>query len=111
MFFFFSSRRRHTRFDCDWSSDVCSSDLLSKVRTVLLDKTGTITEGKPTVTHIVTAKRPDGTSLSPAEVLKWAASVEHRSEHPLADAIVRAAHEKAVDILLVEKFAAMEGRG
>ena len=84
---------------------------LSKVRTVLLDKTGTITEGKPTVTHIVTAKRPDGTSLSPAEVLKWAASVEHRSEHPLADAIVRAAHEKAVDILLVEKFAAMEGRG
>jgi len=84
---------------------------LSKVRTVLLDKTGTITEGKPTVTHIVTAKRPDGTSLSPAEVLKWAASVEHRSEHPLADAIVRAAHEKAVDILLVDKFAAMEGRG
>ncbi len=84
---------------------------LSKVRTVLLDKTGTITQGKPTVTHIVTAKRPDGTSLSPAEVLKWAASVEHRSEHPLADAIVRAAHEKAVDILLVEKFAAMEGRG
>src|SRR3989475_16425 len=48
---------------------------LSKVRTVLLDKTGTITQGKPTVTHIVTAKRPDGTSLSPAEVLKWAASV------------------------------------
>src|SRR2546430_12539635 len=30
MFFFFSSRRRHTRFDCDWSSDVCSSDLLPK---------------------------------------------------------------------------------
>src|SRR5436853_2586766 len=84
---------------------------LSRVRTVLLDKTGTITEGKPTITHIVTAKKPDGTSLSPAEVLKWAASVEHRSEHPLADAIVRAAHEKAVDILLVEKFAAMEGRG
>src|SRR5438132_8969410 len=84
---------------------------LSKVRTVLLDKTGTITEGKPTVTHVVTAKRPDGTSLSPAEVLKWAASVAHRSEHPLAAATVRAAHEKAVDILLVEKFAAMEGRG
>src|SRR3989441_3129938 len=84
---------------------------LSNVRTVLLDKTGTITEGKPTVTHIVTAKKPDGTPISPADVLKWAASVEQRSEHPLADAIVRAAHEKAVDILLVEKFAAMEGRG
>src|SRR5688572_31765956 len=34
-FFFFSSRRRHTRFDCDWSSDVCSSDLLLRVRTGL----------------------------------------------------------------------------
>jgi Cu+-exporting ATPase len=84
---------------------------LSQVRMVLLDKTGTITEGKPTVTHIVTAKRPDGTAISPAEVLRWAASVEQRSEHPLADAIVKAAHEKDVDILLVDKFAAMEGRG
>src|SRR5256886_8920890 len=34
-FFFFSSRRRHTRFDCDWSSDVCSSDLLSAIRLLL----------------------------------------------------------------------------
>src|SRR2546430_8607254 len=34
-FFFFSSRRRHTRFDCDWSSDVCSSDLTGKIRTAL----------------------------------------------------------------------------
>src|SRR5882762_10631921 len=33
-FFFFSSRRRHTRFKCDWSSDVCSSDLLSEIRSV-----------------------------------------------------------------------------
>src|SRR2546428_12326172 len=40
---------------------------LSRVRTVLLDKTGTITEGKPTITHIVTAKKPDGTPISPAE--------------------------------------------
>jgi len=52
---------------------------LAKVRTVLLDKTGTITEGKPAVTHIVTAKKPDGTPISPADVLKWAASVEQRS--------------------------------
>jgi len=63
---------------------------LSRVRSVLLDKTGTITEGKPTVTHIVTAKRPDGTPIAPAEVLKWAAAVEQRSEHPLAAAILRA---------------------
>ncbi|OLC73563.1 MAG: copper-translocating P-type ATPase [Gemmatimonadetes bacterium 13_1_40CM_4_69_8] len=84
---------------------------LSQVRTVLLDKTGTITEGKPTVTHIVTAKRPDGTTIAPAEVLKWAAAVEQRSEHPLAVAILRAAKEKQVEIPPVEKFAVMEGRG
>src|SRR2546428_6679598 len=78
---------------------------------VLLDKTGTITEGRPTVTHIVTAKRPDGTPLSPGEVLKWAASVEQRSEHPLALAVVNAAKDRQVEVLPVEKFAVMEGRG
>src|SRR5207244_4615250 len=71
----------------------------------------TITEGKPTVTHIVTAKKPDGTPISPADVLKWAASVEQRSEHPLAVAILKAAQDKQVSLLPVEKFAAMEGRG
>jgi P-type Cu+ transporter len=84
---------------------------LARVRTVLLDKTGTITEGKPAVTHIVTAKKPDGTPISPADVLKWAASVEQRSEHPLAFAILKAAQDKQVSLLPVEKFAAMEGRG
>ncbi|MEX2156400.1 MAG: heavy metal translocating P-type ATPase [Gemmatimonadales bacterium] len=84
---------------------------LAKARTVLLDKTGTLTEGKPTVTHIVTAKKPDGTPISPADVLKWAASVEQRSEHPLAHAILKAAQDKQVALLPVEKFAAMEGRG
>jgi P-type Cu+ transporter len=84
---------------------------LAKARTVLLDKTGTITEGRPVVTHIVTAKKPDGTPISPADVLKWAASVEQRSEHPLAVAILKAAQDKQVTLLPVEKFAAMEGRG
>jgi len=84
---------------------------LARAGTVLLDKTGTITEGKPAVTHIVTAKKPDGTPISPADVLKWAASVEQRSEHPLAFAILKAAQDKQVTLLPVEKFAAMEGRG
>jgi Cu+-exporting ATPase len=84
---------------------------LANAKTVLLDKTGTITEGKPTVTHIVTAKKPDGSSISPADVLKWAAAVEQRSEHPLAQAILKAAKDKQVEVLPVEKFAAMEGRG
>src|SRR4029077_19910888 len=84
---------------------------LASARTVLLDKTGTITEGKPTVTQVFTARRPDGTPISPADVLKWAASVEQRSEHPLALAILKAAQDKQVALLPVEKFAAMEGRG
>jgi len=53
-------------------------DRLSGVRTVLLDKTGTITEGRPTVTHIITAKRPDGTSLAPAEVPERPRTVRSR---------------------------------
>jgi Cu+-exporting ATPase len=84
---------------------------LSQVRTVLMDKTGTITEGKPAVTHIVTARRPDGSPVPAADALKWAASVEQRSEHPFALAILRAAQEKQVPLLPVDRFAAMEGRG
>src|SRR5439155_1565757 len=49
--------------------------------------------------------------VGPAEVLKWAASVEQRSEHPLAVAVARAAKDRQVEVLPVEKFAAMEGRG
>jgi len=86
-------------------------DRLSGLRTVMLDKTGTITEGRPSVTHIVSAKRPDGTPIAPAEVLKWAASVEQRSEHPVAHAILKAANDRGVGLLPVEKFAVMEGRG
>ncbi|HEV8303845.1 MAG TPA: heavy metal translocating P-type ATPase [Gemmatimonadales bacterium] len=84
---------------------------LALTRSVLLDKTGTITEGTPTVTHIVTAKKPDGTPIGHSDVLKWAASVEQRSEHPLALAILKAAKDRNVPLLPVEKFAAMEGRG
>ena len=84
---------------------------LSKVTTVLLDKTGTITEGRPAITHIVTARKPDGTPVAAGEVLRWAASVEQRSEHPLAQAIVKAAQDRMVLLLPVDKFAAMEGRG
>lgn len=84
---------------------------LSRVDTVLLDKTGTVTTGKPTVTHVITAKKPDGTPLAVADVLKWAASVEQRSEHPLAHAVLKAARDRNVVLLPVEKFAAMEGRG
>lgn len=84
---------------------------LSQIRTIMLDKTGTITEGRPAVTHIVTAKRADGTAVPAGDALRWAASVEQRSEHPFALAILRAAQEKQVQLLPVDRFAAMEGRG
>ena len=84
---------------------------LARVKTVLLDKTGTITEGRPAITHVVTARKPDGSPLPPADALKWAASVEQRSEHPFALAILAEAQDRKVPLLPVEKFAAMEGRG
>ncbi|MGH7754129.1 MAG: heavy metal translocating P-type ATPase, partial [Gemmatimonadales bacterium] len=84
---------------------------LAGVNVVILDKTGTITEGRPAVTHIVSARRADGSHVPPAEVLRYAAAVEQRSEHPLARAVLKAANEKHVELLPVEKFAIMEGRG
>jgi Cu+-exporting ATPase len=82
---------------------------LAAVDTVLLDKTGTITEGRPTVTAVVMAGAPEG--AGPNDVLRWAASVEQRSEHPLAQAVVQAARERGVALLPVERFTALEGRG
>ncbi|MCX7912905.1 MAG: heavy metal translocating P-type ATPase, partial [Dehalococcoidales bacterium] len=79
---------------------------LCKVETLLLDKTGTITEGKPQVTDII-ALPP----FSPDEVLALAAAVEHDSEHPLAQAIVRRAKEKSLAVSPVTDFVAIPGRG
>jgi Cu+-exporting ATPase len=79
--------------------------------TVVFDKTGTITVGRPTVTHVMGAKRSDGTTVSPAEVLRLAGSVEARSEHPLAQAVVQEAAEKNIQLVPAERFVAMEGRG
>ncbi|MDH3290850.1 MAG: heavy metal translocating P-type ATPase [Gemmatimonadota bacterium] len=78
---------------------------------VVFDKTGTITVGKPVVTQVLGARRSDGTIVSPDELLRLAAAVEARSEHPLASAIVRAAEAKGLETPAVERFVAMEGRG
>lgn len=77
-----------------------------KIQTVVLDKTGTITEGKPKVTDILTAK-----NISEKELLLIAASCEKGSEHPLGEAIVKAAEEKGMSLLSVEKFEAIPGHG
>jgi Cu+-exporting ATPase len=77
-----------------------------KVDTLLLDKTGTLTEGKPEVTDIIAVS-----PLSENEVLGLAASVEHDSEHPLGEAVVRAARERQVKILPTSDFTAIPGHG
>jgi Cu+-exporting ATPase len=81
------------------------------VNTFVFDKTGTVTEGRPTVTHVLGAKRSDGSLVGSGEILKLAAAVESRSEHPLGAAIVASAQGKDIEILPVERFVAMEGRG
>ncbi len=86
-------------------------EVAQRIDTIVFDKTGTITEGKPTVTHILGAKRSDGSTVGAPELLRLAAAVESRSEHPIAAAIVTAAEGKDISIPSVERFVAMEGRG
>jgi len=76
------------------------------VKTVVLDKTGTVTEGKPHVTDILPAP-----GVSEAELLQLAASVESRSEHPLAESVLEAAKERGIARLPAEEFEAHPGRG
>jgi Cu+-exporting ATPase len=75
--------------------------------TVVLDKTGTITEGKPSVTDFVSLD----SSISAAEVLRLAASVEEGSEHPIAEAIRQAANERQEALSEVSGFKAVPGQG
>lgn len=81
-------------------------ELLAKADTVLIDKTGTLTTGKPRLTDIV---RLNG--LSEERLLTLAASAERYSEHPLADAIRKAAQEKNIALLEPKSFSAEPGRG
>jgi Cu+-exporting ATPase len=78
------------------------------VTAVLLDKTGTITEGRPTVTDLVPAP---GSSRIPDELLGIVAALEASSEHPLADAIVRHAKERGIVLAPVEGFQSVTGQG
>ena len=79
---------------------------MEKVDTLVVDKTGTLTEGKPKVVAIVAAE-----GFEKGTVLKFAASVEKASEHPLAAAIVAAATERGVEAARVEGFDAPTGKG
>jgi Cu+-exporting ATPase len=81
-------------------------ELLHRVRTLVLDKTGTLTRGHPEVTEVLPA---DGTP--PVELLAWAAAVERGSEHPLAEAILARARAEAAAELPAEAFEASPGHG
>ena len=79
---------------------------MEKVDTLVVDKTGTLTEGRPKVVAILAAG-----GFQESEILRLAASVERASEHPLADAIVRAANERNLDLSKVEAFDSPTGKG
>jgi len=78
-----------------------------QIDTVVLDKTGTITKGKPEVTNIISLADAYGND----ELLKMAASAEQGSEHPLGRAIIDGAQEKGLELLTQENFLAIPGQG
>jgi Cu+-exporting ATPase len=79
---------------------------IEKVDTLVVDKTGTLTEGKPTLTQIVTAK-----GFNETEILRLSASLEQGSEHPIAQAIVIAAKEKSLPLTEATAFDSPTGKG
>lgn len=83
--------------------DAASLEISHKIKAIILDKTGTLTQGKPAVTDIV--------EIQNNEILKLAASLERKSEHPLARAIVEKADSEKVDFYEVSGFQAIPGKG
>ena len=86
-----------------------SLELAYKIKTIVLDKTGTITEGKPTVINFITL---NGTANSnEIKLLQLAASIERNSEHPLAEAIVKYSKTQKVELVDVKNFESIPGSG
>ena len=78
------------------------------ISTIVLDKTGTVTEGMPAVTDLIMAPE---SSREAEDVVRLVASIETLSEHPLADAIVRHARERGISLAVPEAFDSVTGRG
>ncbi|MEI6330140.1 MAG: heavy metal translocating P-type ATPase [Pseudanabaena sp. ELA645] len=102
--------------------DAGSLELAHKIQTIVLDKTGTLTEGKPVVTDVFALTPPRGESaLTPSpspsgergerELLRLVAAIERNSEHPLAEAVVNHAKQKDITIPEVTEFMAIAGSG
>jgi Cu+-exporting ATPase len=83
-----------------------SLETVHRIDTVVFDKTGTLTQGEPELTDIVVSP-----SLSESELLRLVAAAEKRSEHPLGDAVVKAAEQRNLQLEEAEDFRAIEGRG
>ena len=81
-------------------------EMAHKIDTVVFDKTGTITEGKPKLTDVISSG-----DIGNDEILRLAASAELHSEHPLGDAIVKGAKEKGIKLSEIEKFNSITGMG
>ena len=86
--------------------DAEALELMAHVDTLVIDKTGTLTEGRPTVSDIITFKGFDEDAL-----LSHAASLERGSEHPLAEAIVKAAQARSITLKEPEEFQSITGKG
>lgn len=85
--------------------DAQALEITHRVNTVVLDKTGTLTQGQPVVTDIISSEKPK------AEVLRMVASAERVSEHPLGQAVVREAQSQGLELAPVDQFQAVPGRG
>ena len=81
-------------------------EVLERVNTLVIDKTGTLTEGKPRVVSVVSMPGQDD-----AELLRLAAAVELASEHPLAAAVAAAARERGIEVKTAESFRSHTGKG
>ena len=86
--------------------DAESLEELHRIDTLFIDKTGTLTEGRPVVVEVSTDD-----SISPNELLRLAASVEQSSEHPWARAVVAAMRERQLDLIPCSNFSAVPGQG
>lgn len=86
-------------------------ETFGKVKTLVLDKTGTLTEGKPQVTQIVLASKGQSSANTEDEILRFAASLERSSEHPLAGSVVRAAEQRNLAMSTAQNFQSVPGKG
>ncbi len=86
--------------------DAEALEIMEKVDTLIIDKTGTLTEGKPKLTEVITL-----VGFEQKQVLKLTASLENDSDHPLAAAIIQAAKEQGIELAEVNGFASVTGKG